>query len=265
MAASANCVAVLERLIGAGHISRAEFQLLQSAIPKPDAEDSALDSMYTAAPTTSNQLQLGQHITNSAVTRVFNITELLERILVHVPHNDLLLRVPRTCQALRQLTCTSLPLRRRLFLEPDVECTFNHRLPFPIFGHTLSDPADIHLIKGVLANHGYRIDFSLNQETILRMREYPGLGKMLISQPPTRYAVVTVGTHAVGYFWTFGRHEKIAAPDGTGITIGDVLTAVDRLWRRATRDMIDVDENRSFGVLVIPSSAQVRESKSRDE
>ena len=129
-------ILLLRRLLLEGRISASELEILHAA----HTESVTLSWRRTAKDKIIKWLHSLRNPFRhrpSPVARVLHTPELLERILVHVPHQDLALHIPRTCKRFREAARTSPSLRRRLFLMPDYKCSPQLRLPLVLMRTSL--------------------------------------------------------------------------------------------------------------------------------
>ncbi|KAK3722178.1 hypothetical protein LTR37_002611 [Vermiconidia calcicola] len=175
--------------------------------------------------------------------------ELREHILLFVPQMDLL-RAQRTCRDFRETISTTPALRRKLFRDADKKCTYITRMPFTFFGRRLrpeSSASPTNRLK-------YEVSFMLDRKTHLRMRDYSILQETLIAQPPLHTAKVRVRTTKG---MCRGQDQLITVGSSKpGVTIGDVLSAVDRVWRKLARENNDFDDEATFEVYISPGRSE---------
>ncbi|KIW06823.1 uncharacterized protein PV09_02503 [Verruconis gallopava] len=91
---------------------------LKDAIWRTSSTFSRKDSKSSAdAPSQPSQPLARTTISDCAVKTVFKTPELLELILVHLDQQELL-RAQRVCRRWKDIICSSLPLRQKLYLSP---------------------------------------------------------------------------------------------------------------------------------------------------
>ena len=205
-----------------GRISAAEFEILNSPCTL-SWRNIAKDRAITWLRSWKSPFRRG-----NPVTQVSQTAELLERILVYVPHQDLALNVPRTCKRFRDATKTSTCLRRRLFLEPDRRCSQQTLLPLEMkgssFGLVPSRPSSRYVSLYGLA----RIPPSdFDRVFVKRLKAYPELQDVMIAQPPVHSAKLEVH-----YSGCIGVESLIMSSNtDRGITVGDVLSGMDAIFK----------------------------------
>ena len=211
-----------------GRISAPEFEILHSSSRDPDTSDwrtIAKDKKITWCRSWKN------HSRTNPVDRVFQIAELLEQILVYVPHQDLALNVPRTCRCFQNATKVSICLRHRLFLEPDYECSRQTPLPLKLRGRKfflLPSPSAYTSYGSPASTKNQLFDRVL----IKRLRAYPELQSVLIAQPPV---------HSVRLEFKYGESGRkrlfvVFSSTKHGVTVGDVLTKLDVIFNGLVED-----------------------------
>lgn len=154
-----------------GRISGPEFEMLHSSSQGPGTSDwrtIVKDETITWCRSWKNPFR------TNPVARLFQIAEMLERILVYVPHQDLALNVSRTCKRFRDATNVSICLRHRLFLEPDYECSRQTPLPLKLRSTRffLLPSASTYASYGSLASTKNHL---FDRVLIKRLRAYPEL------------------------------------------------------------------------------------------
>ncbi|CZT23993.1 uncharacterized protein RCC_09710 [Ramularia collo-cygni] len=189
----------------------------------------------------------------SAASRVFNIPELLEIILLNLQSKDLLLS-QRTARSFHSTTQGSIKLRRKLFLEPDWNLEGrvfdaykpgnrpgrkpeNNRLLLKAFPGCYPTITLVILRDGISAGGqstfsslGRREEWSwdvcmsfpadrLPDVPAAVLRPEASWRKMLLSQPPCKSLYLVRR-------WQRGRHPAIVREGG--VTMGDVFDGVTR-------------------------------------
>lgn len=233
---------LLRRLLVDGRISAAEFETLNASQITGIEWGWRLYVMYSVQCLFQRMGELcfgnsSRECGSEAVLKVLSTPELLERILVYMPAKDLLLKVPLVCKRFQQATMSSLALRRRLFLEPDDQCDPVKHLPFAMLGSRFSRmkhrPAQ-------LDHRHYGCEFSLDLITLKRLKGFDSLGNRFIAQPPLMEASVQV--------WRASGREQFISSISDGITVGEVLAAVDRIYRDwvESQDELNLEETLMF-------------------
>ncbi|KAK3704411.1 hypothetical protein LTR37_013834 [Vermiconidia calcicola] len=186
----------------------------------------------------------------SAAQVVMNTPELREHILLFMPHTDLL-RAQRICRDFRETISTTPALRRKLFREADKKCTYITRMPFTFFGRSLRPE---YLTAPPTDRMHYEVSFALDRKTHLRMRDYPSLQETLIAQPPLHTATLRVTSSKAR--WGRQNQRIVVGSSKPGVTIGDVLSAVDRAWRNLARENNEFDDEATFEVYISPGRSE---------
>ena len=118
----------------------------------------------------------GQCARNAALSRLLNVAELLEQILLWLPIEDLLLRVPRVCKVFKASVNNSISVRKQLFLEPDFAATYRV-MPFRFY--------DQRLVSIPESTSG-AFFFWISHPIFTKYCEKKSLMDTLVVQPPVR-------------------------------------------------------------------------------
>ena len=179
---------------------------------------------------------------SDAVDRVFDIPELLERILVYVPVTDLVFRISLTCKRFHQSTITSSALLRRLYLQPDPACPRTKLLPFTLLGRKWMDNRSDSLLP-TPDKHWY--DMNLGMVAVKRLRAYANIRDRLLLQAPANAAMVQVTLYPYS-----PRVAMDVRLEKGPLRIGDILDAVYDVYKEklANDDRFDPCADLRVGV-----------------
>lgn len=196
----------------------------------------------------------------TAAERVFGIAELLEQILLYLPFKWLLLS-QRTSKTFQAALTTSLPLRRKLYLEPSTAKSKPELAPFfsdcdKISNVAWTAPTGFTYQAIVTAGtYGQQSESIARQprihgEDFLRPKFVANWRNMLITQPPIDYLVFDL--------WTLQtKHWYLLEPrKAGGLRWRDVIDKAAIVHGRDRRGVSVLGAGRGNLVDVYPSSVE---------
>lgn len=248
---------IVQQLLASGHISQHQSNVLQSAIHDDGNED---DIIVPGNVTVGFDVKAFRNQLEAA-SRVFNTPELLENILLYSDPTELLLHIQLTCKGFYHATHTSLSLRRKLFLGPDYKQSVVTFFPFNLFSafvfrqdYTSEKP----LISACPESFACHITWLLME--FEKLKSYNALQNHLLTQPPLRSATVylcgPLGRCGEGRLQRHVRPSHVA-----GVSIGDVLEAVDAIFEEAWSEGLPSLKENLLGEVNIVSAERAEGPK----
>lgn len=176
----------------------------------------------------------GQATTSLNSAAVFDITELLENVLLNLPTKDLL-RVQRVSQCFKRVISTSLQLQRRLFITPV-------RLPVPATGADY--PITRHMNPLLFETGEYHgtngFSVEIRFPLLQRHQERPSSlrDRMLVCQPPctevSMFSDVREADPLRDEYYMGTWREWGCSQNPNGIRWGNIMEAIDSNLRGAS-------------------------------
>lgn len=248
MAATVGATALLHKMRSEGRMSEDEFQVLNQGLQSHCNEDRIRIPGNVI-------IQSNLRSRFEAISRVFNTAELLEHTLNYLSPEMLLRFVPLVCKGFRQITKTSLILRRKTFLEPDYKQGYVSHLPFALHGNRLHRDDMRHKKTrdpGQLLSYTCNLG-PLSLAELLELRSLDTVRDRLITQPPMQSARISVFHWTTDVYHSTFKDMIVTAKSGT-ITVGDVVETVSHIYedlikecgfRESTGDMWEIAIDKS--------------------
>jgi hypothetical protein len=205
---------------------------------------SVISSAYSFPGATEEQILAARQY--SAVYRVLNTAELLERILLELSPQDLLLRASLTCSDFKSAIDGSLHLRRMLFREPQLDCDFKWFHLMPTSGERLT----ARTIKDVFH---VRCFTNCHPMFYFRTVGFESLGESLVSQPPLQRCRICVNVKSSVWGIEIGgsvHTHRIDLPAGQSVTFDTILRIIARTYDTVVSLGTVQSENLLWGVSI---------------